>query len=68
MKIFKILDEIKKLDINIEEIIIIKQINCLVSSFETYLIILSQRTRNENKLPNLSSFLLNLKGKKRQIK
>lgn len=46
--IVKILKKIKKLDINIEEIIAIKLINGLDSLFETYFIMLSQKARNKN--------------------
>lgn len=55
--IVKILKEIKKLDINIREMVTIKLMNGLGSSFKTYLIMLSQKAKDKNKLLNLSSFL-----------
>lgn len=68
MKIIKILEEIKELDITIEKIVTIKLINGLYSLFETYLIMLSQKARYNNKLPNLQAFFSNLKDKKCCIK
>lgn len=68
MKIVKILKEIKELDITIEKIVTIKLINGLYSLFETYLTMLSQKTRYNNKLPNLQAFLSNLEDKKCRIK
>ena len=68
VKIIKILEEIQELDIIIEKIVTIKLMNNLGSLFETYLIILSQKTRDNNKLLDLQAFLLNLKDKKRHMK
>lgn len=68
MKIVKILEKFKKLDITIKEMITIKPMNDLGSLFETYLIILSQKARNDNKLPDLQAFLLNLENKELCIK
>ena len=48
--------------------ITIKLINSLGSSFKIYLTILSQKTRDKNKLLNLSSFLSNLEDEKRCMK
>ena len=53
MKIVKILEKIKELDITMEEMVNIKLMNGLGSLFETYLTMLSQKARDENKLPNL---------------
>ena len=68
VKIVKILEEIKELDINMEEMVTIKLMNGLDSSFETYLTMLSQKARDENKLPNLSSLLSNLEDEERCMK
>lgn len=68
MKIVKILEEIKKLDIIIEKIVTIKLINGLDSFSEIYLTMLSQKARYNNKLPNLQAFLSNLENKKCRIK
>ena len=48
--------------------ITIKLMNDLGSLFETYLTILSQKARDENKQPNLSGFPSNLEYKKRCMK
>ena len=53
VKIVKILEEIKELDIIIEEMVTIKLIYGLGSSFKTYVTMLSQKTRDDNKLPDL---------------
>lgn len=50
IKIVKILEEIKELDIYIKEMVIIKLMNGLDSLFKTYLIILSQKAKDNNKL------------------
>ena len=68
MKIVKILEEIKELDINIEEMGTIKLMNGMGSSFETYLTILSQKARDKIKLPNLPSLLSNLEDEERRMK
>ena len=46
----------------------IKLMTGLGSSFETYLTMLSYKARNDNKLPNLQTFLSNLKNKKHCMK
>ena len=51
-----------------EEIITIKLINSLGSLFDTYLTMLSQKARDDNKLPNLQAFLSNLKDKEHCLK
>lgn len=48
--------------------ITIKLMNDLGSLFKTYLTMLSQKARNDNKLPNLQLLLSNPKDKKRHIK
>lgn len=53
VKIVNILEKIKKLDITIEKMLTIKLINSLYSFFKTYLTMLSQKDKNDNKLPNL---------------
>lgn len=68
MKIIKILKEIRKLDITIEEIITIKLINGLDSLFEIYLTMLNQKAKNDNKITNLQVFLSNLKDEECYIK
>lgn len=68
MKIVKILEEIKKLDITIEKMVTIKLINGLANLFDTNLIMLSQKARDNNKLPDLQALLSNLKIKKCRIK
>ena len=67
MKIVKILEEIKELDINMEEMVTIKLMNDLGGSFETYLTMLSQKARDENKLPDLPSPLSNLEDEERRM-
>ena len=68
MKIVKILKEIKELDITMEEMVTIKLINSLGSLFETYLIMLSQKARNNNKRSDLQVFLSNLKDQECRMK
>ena len=63
VKIVKILEEIKELDITMEEMVTIKLMNSLGSSFETYLTMLSQKARDDNKLLDLQALLSNLKDK-----
>lgn len=53
MKIVKISEEIKEQDITIKKMMTMKLINSLSSLFETYLIILSQKAKDKNKLHNL---------------
>lgn len=60
--------KLKKLDITIEKIITIKLMNGLDSLFKTYLIMLNQKAKDENKLYDLQAFILNLKEKKQHIK
>lgn len=68
MKIVKILEEIKELDMIMEKMITIKLMNSLNSLFKIYPIILSQKVRDNNKLLDLQAFLSNLKDKKRYMK
>ena len=68
MKIVKILEEIKELDIIIEEIITIKLINSLGSLCKIYFIMLNQKARDDNKLYNLQALFSNLEDKKRRMK
>ena len=68
VKIVKILEEIKELDISMEEMVTIKLMNGLGSSFETYLTMLSQKARDDNKLPDLQALLSNLEDKERRMK
>ena len=68
VKIIKILEEIKELNIIMEEMITIKLISGLGSLFKTYLTMLSQKTRNDNKLSNLQALLSKLKDKKHCLK
>lgn len=53
VKIVKILKGIKELDITMEEMVTIKLMNSFDSLFKTYLTILSQKARDNNKLPDL---------------
>ena len=68
MKVVKILEEIKELDITMEEMVTIKLMNGLGSSFETYLTMLSQKARDDNKLPDLQALLSNLEDEERRMK
>ena len=68
VKIVKILEEIKELDISMEEMVTIKLMNGLGSSFETYLTMLSQKARDDNKLPDLQALLSNLEDDERRMK
>lgn len=68
VKIVKILDKIKELDINIAKMVTIKPINGWGSLFEIYLTIFSQKPKDKNKLPNFSYLHSNLEDKKRYIK
>lgn len=68
IRIVKILDKIKELDITMKEIITIKLINSFSSLFNTYFTILSQKTGNENKLSDLQTLFSNLEDKERCIK
>ena len=68
MKIIKILEEIKELDITMEEMVTIKLMNGLGSLFEIYLIILNQKIRDNNKLPNLQAFFANLEDEEDYMK
>ena len=67
VKIIKILKEIKELDITMEKMVTIKPMNGLGSLFKIYLTMLSQKARNDNKLPNLHALLSNLEVKERCI-
>ncbi len=51
-----------------EEMVTIKLINGLGSSFETYLTMLSQKARDDNKLPDLQALLSNLEDEERRMK
>ena len=51
-----------------EEMIIIKLMNCLGSLFEIYLTMLGQKIKNNNKLPDLQALLSNLEDEERRIK
>lgn len=68
MKIIKILEKIKKLDITIEEIVTIKLMNNLSNLFKIYFTILSQKIGDNNKLPDLQALLPNFEDEKRCIK
>ena len=68
MKIVKILEEIKELDITMEEIVTIKLMNALGSLFEAYLTMLTQKARDENKLPDLQALLSILEDEERSMK
>ena len=68
VKIVKILKEIKELDITMEEMVTTKLMNGLGSSFDTYLTMLSQKARDDNKLPDLQALLSNLEDEKRCTK
>lgn len=58
----------KKPNINIKKMVIIKLINCLNGLFQIYIIMLFKKAKNKNKFFNLQVFFLNLKDKKRCIK
>ena len=51
-----------------EDMVTIKLMNGLGSSFKTYLTILSQKARDDNKLPDLQALLSNLEDKERCMK
>lgn len=51
-----------------KKMVTIKLMNGLDSIFEIYLTILSQKTRDENKLPNLQALLFNLEDKECHMK
>ena len=68
VKIVKILEEIKELDITIEEMATIKLMNGLGGSFEIYLAMLSQKVSEDNKLPNLQALLSNREDETRRMK
>ena len=51
-----------------EKNLTIKLMNGLGSSFETYLTMFSHKARDENKLPNLSSYFSNLEDEERCMK
>ena len=68
VKVVKILEEIKELDITMEEMVTIKLMNGLGSSFETYLTMLSQKARDDNKLPDLQALLSNLEDEEHRMK
>lgn len=68
MKIIKILEKIKKLNIAIKEMVIIKLIKSFKSLFKTYLNMLSQKARDNNKLSNVQVFFSNLENKKCYMK
>ena len=64
----KTLEEIKELDITMEDMVTMKLINGLGSSFEIYLTMLSQKARDDNKLPDLQALLSNLEDEERRMK
>ncbi len=68
VKIIKIVEEINELDISIEKIVTIKLMNRLGGSFETYLTMLSQKARDDNKLPDSQALISNLEDEERQMK
>lgn len=68
IKIVKIVEEIKELDIIVEEIVTIKLMKGLGSLFKTYLIMQNQKAKDDNKRSNLQALLSNLKDEKRCIK
>ncbi|MCJ1347526.1 hypothetical protein MMC31_005751 [Peltigera leucophlebia] len=51
-----------------EEMVTIRLMNGLGSSFETYLTMLGQKARDDNKLPDLPGLLSNLDDEERRIK
>ncbi len=68
VKIVKILEEIKELDIIMEEMVTIKLMNGLGSLFEIYLIMLSRKAKDDNKLPDLQALLSNLEDEECRLK
>ena len=68
MKIVKIFKEIKELVITMEKMVTIKLMSGLGSLFETYLTILIQKARDDNKFSDLQAFLSNLEDKERRMK
>ena len=50
------------------EMVTIKLMNGLCSSSETYLTMLSQKARDDNKLPDLQALLSNLEDEERRMK
>lgn len=68
IRIDKILDKFKGLDITIEEIITIKLLNSFGRLFETYLTILIQKAKDKYKLPDIQALLSNLKDEEYYIK
>jgi rubrerythrin len=59
-KTLDILIELKDQDLTIEQIVTLKVLNVLKSSFSTYLTVLMKSTRKENKFPNLTDLFQNL--------
>ncbi len=59
-KVKDVLEAMHELKITIEDYIVHKTINSLGPELEIYAIILRQRARNENKLPDLSTLLRDL--------
>ena len=68
VKIVKIPEEIKELDISIEEMITINQMNGLSSSFETHLTMPNQKARDDHKLLDLYVLPSNLEDEEHRMK
>ena len=59
-----ILEELQDTAITIEDHVTVKVINSFGPKFETYVIVLNEKARNEKILPNLNSFLKSLEEEK----
>jgi hypothetical protein len=59
-KTLNILVELKSQNLTIEQIVTLKVLNVLKSSFFIYLIVLMKSARKENKFPNLTELFQNL--------
>jgi hypothetical protein len=59
-KTLNILAELKSQNLTIEQIVILKVLNVLKSSFFIYLIVLMKSTRKENKFSNMTDLFQNL--------
>lgn len=68
VKINKIQEEIKDLEITLEDYITIKVLNGLGEKFETWVTLLSQKARDDSKLPSLTSIFQNLMEEEHRIK
>ena len=68
VKITKILADLKKLKMSIENMIIMKIMNDLEITFTTYITILNENTQNNKNMSKIDNFFKKLEDKKCQIK